>query len=109
MSHQVNEPQKGDEPRGEVTSADYTASLLYIDARLHRNALGYANDPAGSSRTANAEAYEIVVGGWPHVIILSTRDIFPGDEILWEYGGGFWSSDEDFDEDSDEDSDSESD
>ena len=96
-----NSSQKSpDGPKGRVTGEDYTKSLLYIDGRLHRNAIGFANDPSGEGgRIANAEAWETMVGGWPHMIIVSTRDILPGEEILWSYGGGFWPSD-----DSDDDS-----
>ena len=76
------------------------AATLYIDSRLHRNEMAFANDPLGPDRSlggggrrcANAEAVEVMVGGWPHMLLVSTLPILPGDEVLLDYGEDYWAS-----------------
>ena len=73
---------------------------MQVDARVFCTAMAFVNDfrtdplelgAASSSRSPNA-AYEAVLDRhqWPRVIVVAIKDIHPGEQVLVDYGDGFW-------------------
>ena len=62
-----------------------------IDARHHPKSLGrYANDAKGLVRTKGKSNNAKFLDDGLRVFIAATKDIHAGDEILVEYGRGYW-------------------
>ena len=60
------------------------------------NFLCLANDSAGPGdggtprHRSNIQFVEVLVHGWPMVFVLTTENVAPGQELLVEYGEGYW-------------------
>ena len=69
---------------------------LVSSAFGYGNFLCLANDSAGPgdggvpSRGSNVQFVEVLVHGWPMVFALTTENVAPGQELLVEYGEGYW-------------------
>eukprot|EP00960_Hanusia_phi_P029780 748167-Hanusia_phi.AAC.2 len=42
------------------------------------------------STCSSSLAGELVVRGWPHLLLVALRDIEPDEELLTDYGSGYW-------------------
>jgi len=88
-----------------VEWAEDVALDLLVDARVYTTLMAFINDfrvdplekGAASSastcaRVANA-AYESRLDdeGWPRIVVVATKTIRPGEQVLADYGEGFWS------------------
>jgi len=58
-----------------------------IDALCRRNFLAYANDARASGLNYNAKMSK------RNMILQAQKDIYQGDEILWNYGEDYWADD----------------
>ncbi len=51
-------------------------------------------DPFGNSNAQklqdNVCVCEVHIGAWPFLVMFAFRDIGPGEELLYDYGSGFW-------------------
>ncbi|KAG8861135.1 hypothetical protein FRC20_011501 [Serendipita sp. 405] len=65
---------------------------LHIDGTRSGNETRFINDPRNPSK-ANCRSDFVWVGGDLHLTIRTSKDIFPGDEILLSYGENYWSTD----------------
>ena len=71
---------------------------LVIDALGYGNELMAMNDPrpdechkrGAPQKKANVEWAEVSYFGWPYMTVMATSGIRCGEEILIEYGEGFW-------------------
>lgn len=88
-----------------VEWAEDVAIDLLVDARVFTTLMAFINDfrvdplekGAASSastcaRVANV-AYESRLDddGWPRIVVVATKTIRPGEQVLADYGEGFWS------------------
>ncbi|XRA98145.1 SET domain-containing protein [Pycnococcus provasolii] len=83
-----------------VEWAEGVAIEMQVDARVFCTAMAFVNDfrtdplelgAASSSRSPNA-AYEAVLDAefWPRILVVATKTILPGEQVLADYGEGFW-------------------
>lgn len=62
--------------------------FLSIDATREDDSLGrLVND---DNKNPNSKIKKIIVQGRPHLCLFATRDIMPGEEIAYDYGGSPW-------------------
>ena len=54
------------------------------------NAMIYVNDYRKISRFPNADYLHVIVNGWPVILVVTCADIKAGQQILADYGQGFW-------------------
>ncbi|KAK1784194.1 hypothetical protein P4O66_003972 [Electrophorus voltai] len=62
--------------------------MLCIDATREDDTLGHlVND---EHKGPNCRMKKIIVQGKPHLCLFAIRDIMPGEEITYDYGGSDW-------------------
>ena len=97
--------------RGRNTVAEYTVKVgedTYLDDYMKESVLSYANDPVSlklfrrylDDGYGKREAYSMATDHHAknammstyagHATLYASRHIYPGDEILWSYGYGYW-------------------
>jgi len=72
-------------------------NTLMVSANDEGNIMSYVNDPhldpmgdSDESLGENATLCEVVLAGWPFIVMFATRDIGVGEEVLYSYGDAFW-------------------
>eukprot|EP00488_Nonionellina_sp_1-RS-2012_P001483 TRINITY_DN239_c0_g1_i1.p1 TRINITY_DN239_c0_g1~~TRINITY_DN239_c0_g1_i1.p1 ORF type:complete len:109 (-),score=39.35 TRINITY_DN239_c0_g1_i1:30-356(-) len=50
------------------------------------------NNGGNDTREQNVKFYEVLVNNWPRVFTVAISDINIGNELLGDYGNGFWSN-----------------
>ena len=65
-------------------------SSLGIDALENGNEMRYINDYRGISSLTNCQISKATVDRRPILLIIATRSIDIGEEILMDYGDGYW-------------------
>lgn len=79
-------------------SPGHNTLKLELDARMFRNFGPMVNDDRGTGSTANLKpvhGYWKVGGrgvgpGFPLIVLVATRPIKQGEELLWDYGEKYW-------------------
>jgi HEAT repeat protein len=66
-----------------------------VDAGEYRSEMAFVNDfrdlkSKTNDRTANVEARTVSVNGTLHILVWATRKIAPYEELLLDYGKGYW-------------------
>ncbi len=64
--------------------------LFVLNAKKFANELAFINDYRGIGRSANAKPKWVVHKGLFHLIVVTTCPIRPGEEVLIDYGVGYW-------------------
>ena len=67
-------------------SAPYAWIKYTIDAQDHGNEIRFLNH----SETPNCEAIGVCVDGLLHIIVRTTRPIYKGEELCYDYGEQYW-------------------
>jgi len=63
---------------------------LFIDASKHRSEMAYIND-IRPDRQENTVFVSLFIHDWPHVVVMTTREVRRGQQLLIEYGNEYWS------------------
>ena len=93
----MNERYSGEDGAMELVYADYVAEVndilalnaVYIDARDSTEPARYMNHGHSKSSATNVKKFR---QRWParKFRFFAARDISPGEELLWDYGGKYW-------------------
>mmetsp|Transcript_30818 Transcript_30818/g.73226 ORF Transcript_30818/g.73226 Transcript_30818/m.73226 type:complete len:496 (-) Transcript_30818:102-1589(-) len=75
-----------------TTGRDWDEGPLMADLLSDGNALHFINDPIGSDTPANCEFVEVLSRGWPLLFAVVVEPIEEGQELLLNYGEGYWTN-----------------
>ena len=72
-------------------AGDWGAARLFVDGRGAGNEMGLINDFRGTGQArANAHYCGCWAGGWPVAVVVATAAVRRGEEVLVDYGDGWW-------------------
>lgn len=66
-----------------INSSYFSNECVFVNDATHDNLFGKWS-------FHNVSFFEIVINDWPHIFLRAFVDIKPGEELLTEYGNGFW-------------------